>query len=108
MRRRFKEAREEERGPLAEFHAILRKKLMTLRRAEWHRRRRKERARKRAAFIANPFGFTKQLLGKKRSGRLTCSKVEISRHLRDTFCDRSMLVKSTEVRCRGPLTKSGF
>ncbi|XP_067280778.1 uncharacterized protein [Pseudorasbora parva] len=40
-------------------------------------------------FIANPFGFTKQLLGKKRSGRLTCSKVEIDRHLRDTFCDRS-------------------
>ncbi|XP_067284127.1 uncharacterized protein [Pseudorasbora parva] len=89
LRRKFKEAREEERGPLAELRVILRKKLMTLRRAEWHRRRRKERARKRAAFIANPFGFTKQLLGKKRSGRLTCSKVEIDRHLRDTFCDRS-------------------
>lgn len=62
---------------------------MSLRRAEWHRRRRKERARKRAAFISNPFRFTKQLLGEKRSGRLTCSKDEIDRHLRDTFCDRS-------------------
>ncbi|KAL7881484.1 hypothetical protein AOLI_G00083320 [Acnodon oligacanthus] len=62
---------------------------MTLRRAEWHRRRRKERTRKRAAFITNPFGFTKQLLGKKRNGQLTCSKAEIERHLRDTFCDRS-------------------
>ncbi|KAK0148843.1 hypothetical protein N1851_010754 [Merluccius polli] len=85
LRRRFKEAREEERGPLAELRNILRKRLMTLRRAEWHRRRRKERARKRAAFIANPFGFTKQLLGKKRSGQLTCSKAEIDLHLRDTF-----------------------
>ncbi|KAL7833617.1 hypothetical protein AOLI_G00285770 [Acnodon oligacanthus] len=89
LRRRFKEAREEETGPLAELRNILRKKLMTLRRAEWHRRRRKERARKRAAFIANPFGFTKQLLGKKRNGQLTCSKAEIDHHLRDTFCDRS-------------------
>lgn len=62
---------------------------MTLRRAEWHRRRRKERARKRAAFMANPFRFTKQLLGQKRSGQLTCSKAEVDCHLRDTFSDRS-------------------
>ncbi|KAJ8008617.1 hypothetical protein DPEC_G00106740 [Dallia pectoralis] len=40
LKRRFKEAREEEKGPVGELRAILRKKLMTLRRAEWHRRRR--------------------------------------------------------------------
>ncbi|KAJ8014696.1 hypothetical protein DPEC_G00018330 [Dallia pectoralis] len=87
LKRRFKEAREEEKCPLGELCAILCKKVMTLRRAEWHRRRRKERVRKRAAFIANPFGFTKQLLGKKRSGQLTCSKAEIDCHLRDNFGD---------------------
>ncbi|KAL7869586.1 hypothetical protein AOLI_G00135740 [Acnodon oligacanthus] len=87
LRRRFKEAREEETGPLAELRIILCKKLMTLRRAEWHWRRRKERARKRAAFIANPFRFTTQLLGK--NGQLTWSKAKIDHHLRDTFCDRS-------------------
>lgn len=59
LRRQYKEAREEERGPLEELCSIIRKKLTTLRRAEWHRRRRKERARKRAAFLANPFGVTK-------------------------------------------------
>ncbi|KAL7891878.1 hypothetical protein AOLI_G00013540 [Acnodon oligacanthus] len=84
LKRRFEEAREEEMGPLAELRNILRKKLMTLRRAERHRRRRKERARKRAAF-----GFTKQLLRKKRNGQLTYSKAKIDCHLRDTFCDRS-------------------
>ncbi|KAL7886754.1 hypothetical protein AOLI_G00044750 [Acnodon oligacanthus] len=89
LRTRFKEAREEERGPLAELRNILCKKFMTLSRAEWHRRRRKEKARKRANFIVNPFGFTKQLLGKKQNGQLTCSKAEINRHLRDTLCDRS-------------------
>ncbi|KAJ8353121.1 hypothetical protein SKAU_G00206880 [Synaphobranchus kaupii] len=44
LRWRFKEAREEERGPLTELRSILCKTLMTLRRAEWHRKRRKERA----------------------------------------------------------------
>ncbi|KAK0149328.1 hypothetical protein N1851_009945 [Merluccius polli] len=54
--------------PLAELQNVLRKKLRILCRAEWHRRWGRERARKRAAFIANPFGFTKQLLWDKRSG----------------------------------------
>ncbi|CAJ1076456.1 uncharacterized protein LOC119779116 [Xyrichtys novacula] len=89
LRRQFKEAREEERGPLSELRGILRNKLMTLRRAEWHRRRRKERARKRTAFLENPFGFTKQLLGQKRSGQLSCSKAEIDHHLDTTLRDPS-------------------
>ena len=71
--------------PLAELQTILRKKLLTLRRAEWHRRRRKERARKRASLVANPFGFTKQLLGQKRSGRLDCLKGEIDLHIQTTY-----------------------
>lgn len=74
---------------MAELRAILRKRLMTLRRAEYHRRRRKERSRKRASFIANPFGFTKQLLGQKRDGNLDCSKEEIDLHLRNTYSDPS-------------------
>lgn len=77
LTRRFREPREEEKGPLSELQNILRKKLMTLRRAHMHSRR-KERARKSTAF---PFGFTKQLLGQKRSGQLACCKAEIDRHL---------------------------
>ncbi|XP_038154112.1 uncharacterized protein LOC119791846 [Cyprinodon tularosa] len=89
LRRQFKQAREEERGPLSVLRNILRKKLLTLRSAEWHRRRRKERARKRTAFLANPFEFTKQLLGQKRSGQLTCSKAEVDHHLAATYGDAS-------------------
>lgn len=70
-----KAASEEERAPLAELRVMLRKRLLILRRAEQHRRRRRERAKKWAALINNPFGFTKELLGQKRSGRLDCSKV---------------------------------
>ncbi|KAJ8010015.1 hypothetical protein DPEC_G00070580 [Dallia pectoralis] len=54
---------------------------------QWHRRRRRERARKRAAFIANPFKFTKDLLGQKRSGQLACSQEEIEHHLKETYSD---------------------
>ncbi|KAJ8333522.1 hypothetical protein SKAU_G00415300 [Synaphobranchus kaupii] len=60
---------------------------LAVERADWHRRRRKERARKLASFIANPFGFTKQLLGQKLSGRLACSKEEIDLHIQTTYSD---------------------
>ncbi|KAL3972927.1 tetraspanin-7 [Sarotherodon galilaeus] len=89
LRQQFKAASEKERGPLAELRSIIRKRLMTLRRAEWHRRRRKERARRRAAFLANPFGFTKQLLGEKHSGYLVCSKAEVDHYLKETYSDES-------------------
>nr|XP_057943465.1 uncharacterized protein LOC131138512 [Doryrhamphus excisus] len=87
LRHQYKSASEEERPALAELRDILRQKLISLRRAEWHRRRGRERARKRTAFIANPFGFTKQLLGQKRSGTLTCPEKELNQHLSDTYSD---------------------
>ncbi|XP_061896833.1 uncharacterized protein LOC133645919 [Entelurus aequoreus] len=89
LRRQFKAAKEEERTPLSELTNIVRKKLITLRRAEWHRRRGKEKARKRSAFIGNPFTFTKRLLGQKRSGHLACPVEEIDHHLNATFSDSS-------------------
>lgn len=72
-----------------QLHNITRKKLTTLRRAELNRRRRKKRARKRAAFLANPLKLIKQLLGQKCNSQLTCPKAEIDRHLRDTFSDEA-------------------
>lgn len=61
--------------------------MLALCRAEWHRRQAKERAKRRAAFLAKPFGFTKQLLGEKRSGHLTCSKEKVDIYLHDTSSD---------------------
>ncbi|XP_059917538.1 solute carrier family 23 member 1 [Gadus macrocephalus] len=84
LQRQYKTAGEIERAGLADQRAILRKQLLTLRRAEFHRRRRKERARKRTAFLANRFKLTKQLLGQKRTGCLTCSKDVIDNHLKAT------------------------
>ncbi|XP_029688563.1 uncharacterized protein [Takifugu rubripes] len=87
LKTQFKRASDGDKQALKELYNILRKKLKTLRRAEWHRRRGRERARKRAAFIANPFRFSKQLLGDKRSGRLECSREEVNRFLQNTMSD---------------------
>ncbi|XP_061896514.1 uncharacterized protein LOC133645675 [Entelurus aequoreus] len=83
----YKAAGHEGRTGLAQLMCILRKKIRILRRAAWHRRRRRERARKRAAFIANPFKFTKDLLGQKRSGKLASSQEDIDQHLKQTYSD---------------------
>ena len=52
LKRQYKTAGEVERAGQADLRAILRKQLLTLRRAEFHRRRRKERARKRRSSSA--------------------------------------------------------
>lgn len=62
LKRQYKTAGEVERAGPADLRAILRKQLLTLQRAEFHRRRQKETARKRASFLANPLKLTKQFL----------------------------------------------
>ena len=84
---RFKEASPEERPAMAELRKHLRELVALLRRAENTRKNRKEWARKRANFTANPFQFTKKLLGDKRSGRLDCPRQEVEEHLRNTHSD---------------------
>ena len=78
LKSQFKAAGQEERTGLAQLMCILRKNIRVLRRSKWHWRRRRERARKHAAFIANPFKFTKDLLGQKRSGKLASSQKDMS------------------------------
>ncbi|KAI4879743.1 hypothetical protein NFI96_004950, partial [Prochilodus magdalenae] len=84
LRKQYKPAKQEENSGLEELRNILRRKLTTLRCAEWHRRRGRERARSRAAFMANPFGVTKKILGQKRSGQLACAEDEINEYLKPT------------------------
>lgn len=86
-RKQFKSASTEERLVVAELRGILRNKLKNLRRAEGHRRRRKERPNKRASFISNPFGFTRSLVEDKMCGILETSKQKIYIYLWNTFSD---------------------
>lgn len=63
LKRQFKMASEQRNAGFAQLHCILRKKLLNLQRAELHSRQTKEKATKNTAYLTNPFGFTKQLLG---------------------------------------------
>ena len=87
LKKLYRRASIEERQPLEELRGILRGELKTLRQAEWHRRRRKERSKKRANFLSNPFGFARTLLGEKRNGNLEAAEEEINNHLQDTMSD---------------------
>ena len=87
LKEKYKQASEGECQPLTELRKILRAKLRTIRKAEWHRRCRKERARKRTSFLTDPFGFAKKLLSDKRSGQLNCPTEELNTYLRDNLSD---------------------
>ena len=87
LKKLYRRASIEERQLLEELRGILRGELKTLRRAEWHRRRRKERSRKWANFLSNLVGFARTLLGEKRNGNLESTEEEINNHFRDTMSD---------------------
>lgn len=87
LRKQFYQAKEKDKAALAELQNIVRSKLTTTRRAEWHRKRGKERAHRQAEFITNPFGFTRRLLW--CSGHLTCTQDEVDKHLSTSYSDRA-------------------
>lgn len=77
LKKRWREASDEERAALDEISSETRKRLIQLRRAETAREKQKEKHRKRKAFFKNPFQFTADLLGKPKGGTLSCTKEEI-------------------------------
>ncbi|XP_052268194.1 uncharacterized protein LOC127869580 [Dreissena polymorpha] len=60
---------------------------MSLRKAENTRRKARERAKKRAAFTANPYKFARSLLDKEQSGKLEAPLEEVERYLHSTHSD---------------------
>ncbi|XP_019617765.1 PREDICTED: uncharacterized protein LOC109465064 [Branchiostoma belcheri] len=87
LRKRWKEASQEERDALSSLREELRVRLRSLSNAERTRKKRRQKEKKRAEFVSNPFRFTKRLLGAKMSGRLTCSKEEAESYLQKTHGD---------------------
>ncbi|KAH3703263.1 hypothetical protein DPMN_078295 [Dreissena polymorpha] len=66
LRKRYKKASEEEKKELVKLREELKSRLKLLTTAERLRRKRRVRTGERAAFIANPYTFTKTLLGEER------------------------------------------
>jgi len=70
LTRQYKTATSDQKEALEELRRELRERLIITRRAENKRKKRKERQKRRAQFVANPFECVKKLLGDTRSGRL--------------------------------------
>jgi hypothetical protein len=87
LSRKFKSANETEKAGLHQLRDILRDKRNNLMKAERIRKSRKERAKKRSAFVANPYRFTSTVLEGKRSGKLTSPKEAVEEHLKKTHGD---------------------
>ena len=60
-----------------------------LRNAERIRKNKREKNRKRAAFIRNPYKFASSVLEGKRSGKLDKPREEVENYLRETHSDES-------------------
>ena len=79
LRRRYRDSSPTERVGLTQLRATLRSHLTSLRKAENTRRKTRERAKKRAAFTANPYKFARSLLDKERSGKLETPLEEVEK-----------------------------
>ncbi|XP_052223956.1 uncharacterized protein LOC127839608 [Dreissena polymorpha] len=87
LRRRYCASSPTERIGLAQLRDTVRTQLTSVRKAENSRRNTRERAKKRAAFTANPYKFARSLLDKERSGKLETPLEEIENFLHVTHSD---------------------
>ena len=87
LRKAFKTANNVEKAGLKDLRDQHRKEIASLRKAERIRKRKRNTAKKRAAFIANPYQFSRQLFENERSGHLSNSIQEIENYLHAVHAD---------------------
>lgn len=87
LNKRYKVSNAEEKEGIKEITSSLRERLKRLRRVEGTRKLRKQREKRRAQFIKDPYNFTRSLLGGARSGSLSSPKEEVEAFLKETHGD---------------------
>ena len=87
LRKRYKRSSDAEKKGISQLREQIRSRLKTLTNAERLRRKRREKAKKRTAFISNPYKFTNNLLSDEKSGKLESSQDEVEHYLRETHSD---------------------
>ncbi|XP_063442557.1 uncharacterized protein LOC134722855 [Mytilus trossulus] len=85
--KQYKRANEEEKEGLNELRSILRERRNNLQRAERIRKARRERGKKRAMFVANPYKFTKATLDGTKAGLVKSTTEKLEKHLSETHSD---------------------
>ena len=87
LKKAFKKASPDEKQGLKELRDQQRKELATLRRAENLRMKSRKNAKRRAAFVANPYQFSKRLMDKEKSGTIANSVEEVQEYIRSVHSD---------------------
>ena len=87
LAKQYRQAGCAEQHALKDLRNNLREQLKSLRRAENHRQKRRERQKRRAQFTNNPFHFVTRLLGDKISGKLDCTIEEANEHTKGMYSD---------------------
>ena len=80
-------ADEEEKIGLKVLYEEIKKKHRELLRRKRNADRKRERKRCRKGFTSNPYQFGKGLFDENKSGKLTCSKEDLEKHLKETYTD---------------------
>ncbi|XP_052237971.1 uncharacterized protein LOC127849292 [Dreissena polymorpha] len=87
LRKRYKQSSEVEKKGIVKLTEEVRSRLRTLTNAERLRRKRRDRAKKRKAFVSDPYRFTQNLLSGEKSGILESSQEDEETFLREVHSD---------------------
>ncbi|KAL6460670.1 hypothetical protein MHYP_G00306360 [Metynnis hypsauchen] len=87
LRKLWKKAPEAEKEGINILQAEIKTQLVSLRRAENFRKRRRKKEQTRTRFYKDPFKFLKTLFTKEKSGVLQTTKSDLEEHLRVTHSD---------------------
>ncbi|XP_060589724.1 uncharacterized protein LOC132744948 [Ruditapes philippinarum] len=87
LRKQYKQSSTVEKEGIKQLRQQIRSRLMSLTNAERLRRKRREKTKKRTAFISNPYKFTKELFGEEKCGKLESSRNEVEENLKETHSD---------------------
>lgn len=87
LKKQWRKAFEEEKDGINVLQAEIKSRLVTLRRAEYLRKRCRKKEQSRAKFFSDPFRFTKGLFVKEKSGKLVTLKEDLEAYLREVHSD---------------------
>jgi len=95
LKKQWRKAPEEEKVGINLLQTEIKKRLVTLRRAENLRRRHKMKEQARSNVFKDPFKFAKNLFTKEKSGKLKASKKDLEPYLKQSHTDSQQVGETT-------------
>ena len=87
LRKRWRQAKPDEKEGLSVLYENIKKKCRNMERNIRRNERGRESKRTREQFLKNPYAATKKMFTESKSGKLKCTKEELDKHICDTYSD---------------------